>query len=47
MYQPPTRRCLATMVETDALTEVEPNGKRIHLPDVMPLVKLKKRSPPA
>lgn len=45
-YQHLTRRCLATMVETDALTEVEPNRKRIHLPDVMPLVELKKRSPP-
>jgi phenylacetic acid degradation protein len=44
-YQHLTRRCLATMVETDALTEVEPNRKRIHLPDVMPLVELKKRSP--
>lgn len=45
-YQHLTRRCLATMVETDALTEVEPNRKRIHLPDVMPLVELKKRSAP-
>ena len=40
-----TQRCLATMVETDALTEVEPNRKRIHLPEVIPLVELKKRSP--
>lgn len=46
-YQHLTRRCLVTMVETDALTEVEPNRKRIHLPDVMPLVELKKRSPQA
>jgi len=46
-YQRLTRRCLATMVETDALTEVEPNRKRIHLPDVIPLVELKKRSPQA
>ncbi|MEO7954259.1 MAG: phenylacetic acid degradation protein PaaY [Polaromonas sp.] len=42
-YQHLTQRCLATMVEADALTEVEPNRRRIHMPDVMPLAELKKR----
>lgn len=41
-YQDLTRRCLATMVETDPLSEVEANRKRIHIPDVIPLVELKK-----
>ena len=42
-YQHLTQRCLATMVEADALTEVEPNRRRIRMPDVMPLAELKKR----
>ncbi len=42
-YQDLTRRCLATMVETTALTEVEPDRKRIHMPEVIPLVEMKKR----
>lgn len=42
-YQDLTRRCLATMVETSPLSAVEPDRKRIHLPDVIPLVELKKR----
>lgn len=41
-YQDLTRRCLATMVETDPLSVVEADRKRIHIPDVIPLVELKK-----
>lgn len=42
-YQDLTRRCLATMVATAPLTEVEAGRKRIEMPDVIPLVALKKR----
>jgi phenylacetic acid degradation protein len=42
-YQDLTRRCLATMEETVPLTAVEANRKRIHMPEVLPLVELKKR----
>ncbi len=42
-YQDLTRRCLATLVETDPLTAVEADRKRIHMPDVIPLTELKKR----
>jgi phenylacetic acid degradation protein len=42
-YQDLTRRCLATMVETTPLTEVEPDRPRIHMPDVVPLVALRKK----
>lgn len=42
-YQDLTRRCLAGMVETDPLTEVEAGRKRIEMPDVIPLAELKKR----
>ena len=42
-YQGLTRRCLATMEETVPLTVVEANRKRIHMPEVLPLVELKKR----
>ncbi len=42
-YQDLTRRCLATMVETTALSAVEPDRKRIHMPDVVPLVEVRKR----
>ena len=42
-YQDLTRRCLATLVETDPLTAVESDRKRIHMPDVVPLTELKKR----
>jgi phenylacetic acid degradation protein len=42
-YQDLTRRSLATMVETAPLSAVEADRKRIHLPDVVPLVELKKR----
>jgi phenylacetic acid degradation protein len=42
-YQDLTRRCLATMEETVPLAAVEANRKRIHMPEVLPLVELKKR----
>lgn len=42
-YQDLTRRSLATMVETTPLTAVEPDRKRIEMPDVVPLTELKKR----
>lgn len=42
-YQDLTRRCLATMVETTPLTEIEPDRPRIHIPDVVPLVALRKK----
>ena len=36
-YQELTRRCLATMKQTDPLTEPEPNRPRIELAEVLPL----------
>jgi phenylacetic acid degradation protein len=42
-YQDLARRSLATMTECDPLSEIEPDRKRIHMPDVVPLVELKKR----
>lgn len=42
-YQDLTRRSLATMEETVPLTAIEPGRKRIHMPDVVPLVELRKR----
>ena len=42
-YQELTRRCLATMVETTPLSAIEPDRKRIEMPDVVPLTELKKR----
>ena len=45
-YQDLTRRCLATMVETTPLSAVEADRKRIHMPDVIPLVDLKKSHKP-
>lgn len=42
-YQELTRRCLATMVETAPLAAVEADRQRIVIPDVVPLVELKKR----
>ncbi len=42
-YQDLTRRCLATMVETTPLAEVEANRRRIVMPEVIPLTELKKR----
>jgi phenylacetic acid degradation protein len=44
-YQELTRRSLATMVETEALTAAEPDRKRIELPELLPLSTIKaKRS---
>lgn len=43
-YQELTLRSLATMQETAPLTQVEENRPRIHLPEVIPLVELKKRA---
>lgn len=42
-YHDLTRRCLATMVETDALTAVEHDRKRIAMPRVIPLNETKQR----
>ena len=42
-YQDLARRCLSTMVECEPLCEAEPDRPRIHMPDVIPLVELKKR----
>ena len=42
-YQDLTRRSLATMVETAPLSAVEADRKRIHMPDVVPLVALRKK----
>ncbi|HRP67650.1 MAG TPA: phenylacetic acid degradation protein PaaY [Thauera sp.] len=42
-YQDLSRRSLATMQETTALTAVEPGRKRIHMPDVVPLVELRRK----
>jgi len=42
-YQDLARRSLATMYETAPLTAVEPGRKRIEMPEVVPLVELKKR----
>jgi len=44
-YQELTRRSLATLVETEALTAVEPARKRFDLPGVRPLIELKKQLP--
>lgn len=41
LYQQLARRSLATMVETEALTEVEAGRRRIELPDIKPLVEAK------
>jgi phenylacetic acid degradation protein len=42
-YQELTKRCLATMIETSPLSAVEPDRKRIEMPDVVPLTELKNR----
>ena len=42
-YQELARRSLATMVEADALAKVEPDRKRIELPELLPLSTIKKR----
>jgi phenylacetic acid degradation protein len=41
LYQQLAKRSLATMVETEALTEVEADRKRIVLPDIKPLIEAK------
>ena len=43
-YQDLTRRSLATLVETEALTAVEHGRKRFDLPGVLPLIELRKLS---
>ena len=42
-YQDLARRSLATMQETTPLTAAEPDRKRIHMPDVVPLVALRNK----
>ena len=42
-YQDLARRSLATMQETVPLTAIEPGRKRIHMPEVVPLVELRKK----
>ncbi len=42
-YQDLSRRSLATIQETVPLTAIEPGRKRIHMPDVVPLVALRKK----
>lgn len=44
VYQILTRRCLATMVETDALPAVGEDRKRIVMPEVIPLSETKQRA---
>lgn len=41
LYQQLARSSLASMVETEALTEVEADRKRIYLPDIKPLIEAK------
>jgi len=42
-YQELTRRSLATLVEVEALSEVEPGRKRFDFPGVLPLVAAKRK----
>jgi phenylacetic acid degradation protein len=42
-YHQLTRRSLATMLETDALSAVEPERRRIELPELLPLSSVKAR----
>ena len=42
-YQDLTRRSLATMEETAPLTAMEADRKRIHMPDVVPQLELRRR----
>lgn len=42
LYQQLARRSLATMVEAEALTAVEPDRRRVQLPDIKPLVETKR-----
>lgn len=41
LYQHLARRSLATMTETEALSEIEPDRKRVDLPDIKPLIEAK------
>lgn len=43
LYQALARRSMASMTETDALTEVEPDRARIDLPGVLPFSEMKKK----
>jgi phenylacetic acid degradation protein len=43
-YQELTRRSLATLVETEALTAVEPDRKRFDMPGVKPLIELRNQA---
>lgn len=45
-YQELARRSVATMVQTDALQAVEPNRKRIEVPELLPLSTLKAKPRP-
>ncbi|MDT3670333.1 MAG: phenylacetic acid degradation protein PaaY [Aromatoleum sp.] len=44
IYQNLTVRCLATMVETDALAAVEADRQRIVMPEIVPLSEMKQRT---
>jgi len=44
IYQNLALRCLATMVETDALTAVDSGRKRIVMPEIVPLSEQKQRT---
>lgn len=46
LYQDLTVRCRATMVETHALARVEPDRKRLVVPEVIPLSEYKRESEP-
>jgi len=41
-YQDLTKRCLASMVEVQALTAIEENRPKLQAPDVAPLIALKR-----
>ncbi len=42
-YQDLARSSLATMTECDPLSEIEPDRRRNHMPEVVPLAELEKR----
>ena len=43
-YQDLTKRCLATMLEVTPLTAIEPHRKRLQVPDVRPLIAIKREA---
>jgi phenylacetic acid degradation protein len=45
IYQDLTRRCLATMIETDPLSAIEAGRRRIDIPGVIPLIETKRHAP--